>query len=440
VSTEAAPSFATWRAAADALTSGNALDLSLLAVAYRAFPPFTHPRAGEESPDLDLVAGLWALGGETLLGARHVHVAAAAPRALPRAARLDDDTALLSLPAAPHAIADALALCLALHVEGQKLRALAQALPDGPAALEVLTRSTGTSADDLSARFGSTDDALRAVRALAGGGPAHVTTSRGDDALDAPAPLDPLLLGAALDKDAPVLICAGATEILHDAISPYARRLAPRLDALTGASDDDARYDAIALLVSEAPDAHEERRGVEARDGLTPAGGALVVRTGALPLDAADPRARAGLRELAARRAAILLCGRDPRALDDALEHVGARAAAIALFVEGAPAPEGGFAHVPAALTDDGAAVAPGRPPSGAPLDLGRVTVPSLGLCPPGVRGLTLYRELTAVCARRVAAGHLPHDAKLAALCVAPGDVRASAAASAWVLERFARA
>lgn len=335
-----------WRAALATVADGLAelprrgwLDVEPLLDAYRALGPVGHPGAAAPSLDTGFLAGAVSFGGLSLLRASHLVVTRGAPRAGPYLVPSSEGDAVeLRAPPAPDAPYDAVALVAGLALEARKLEDVlgARALDD--AAPTILARTSGADEETLAAQLGGdAAHARRVLGALLEGG-VHRTVHLGLGAArpDACPAVDPVLLDAAAhDTGGPLFVLAGATERLHDLVSPYARRLRAPLSSLAGASSEDALYDALPLLYAEEPRALDERLEVETRAGLSSAGAALVARFDAMDPALADPRARESLRALKRSRARAVLCGRHPDTLSMVLASVGTRARAVIVLGEG---------------------------------------------------------------------------------------------------------
>lgn len=424
------------------LTAAGRLQVAAWSDAYAEMRPLGHPSAQRDAPDAGFLGAALGIGGAALLGAAEIVVGHSAPRALPVCRPLDDDRVALLLPPGPEARADGLALALGLQREADKLRHAIEQTPGAPLAVAAelagqdpaaLAAEVGVSEEELAAGL----DALlgRATRTLAVGPPPPAAL------------VDDVVLDVAAEGDA-LYVFAGATERLHDLVSPYARRLGAQLAQLAGGAGDDAAYDGLSVLFSQEPRAHDERLDVEAREGLTPCGRALVVRFDAVDVAAVDPRARDAVRSLKQRRACAVLCDRDPATLAAVLRKVGDRVRVVALLAEGITA---GPRPWPDVVVD---------PTSGHPLELDNaltdaadddddvatfISPPSLGFTPvdllqSGIGSAPLAYPLLyeAVAAR--ARGELSRRARLALGTFAPGDPTTTTGVAVRCLERMAAA
>jgi hypothetical protein len=432
--------------AAELLATGR-LDVATLLHAYRGLSPVGHPGAGADAPDCDFLAAAWSLGGVGLLGGHQVRVCGAPPRALPTAEPLEGGAGVrLSLARGQDAAGDALALALGVAMESAKLQPLLDDVPPASATLDEIASRLALSRDALAAAFGSADDAVQALLSAAAAGPDRELVLDDGAPPVQPDALDDVIFDVAVDGDGPVFVLAGATERLHDMLSPYVRRLAAPLGRLAGAATDDARYDALRLLVTAEPDSHAERVAAETRDGISHCGSALVVRFEALDPSAVDERARNTVRQLKSRRALGVVTGRSPAALGDALDRCGARARVVVLLAEA-------FAGEEARAWPDVILDAA----SGHPFDVdnalcdanaeepitAHISAPSLGLTPaPLVRERwavdALLAPLLAETGAARARGALGRGARVALGSFAPGDGAHASSVALRVLERMA--
>jgi hypothetical protein len=367
------------------LEARGQLDVAPKLWAYRALDPVGHPGASRSCLDAAFLAAAFGLGGISLLRAKDLWALPQPPRSLPAVHELprhERPGAILHVSHGPEGCADALSLQLGLAAEAAKLDARLDELHEPrvddralwPALFEAPLAS-------LLEAFGSEQSLRDALAALLEGGvDRRVLRAAGH----APA-LDEVLFDVAI-SDGPLFVLAGATERLHDVSTPWVRRLEGPLARLAGDRDADALYDALPLLVSDDPRCHDERLQVEAKDGVTPCGAALVVRFDALDTAKADERARPLLRALKGRRTCAVLCDRRPETLRAVLARAGRRARVVVVIADGIlPDVEAGFPDV---LLDA---------QSGLPLDLDNaladadsereraaacLSLPSLGLTP----------------------------------------------------------
>lgn len=432
------------RAAAE-LSQRGVVEVGPLLAAYRALAPVGHAGAQGIAPDLELLAATASFGAP-LLGAEAVEVCASVPRAPPsvRPDDVDERRARLFTPPGVESGADALTLTLGVALEAAKLVALLDdpATPAGDL-VDVAAGACGVTPDDVARALGAPDraTALAAFEDVLRGG----VVRRVELAASARAgrPIDDVMLDVALNEDGPLFVLAGATERVQDLLSPWVRRLERPLARLAGSPAADELYAALPLLLAEEPRAHDERLEVEAREGFTPCGDAVVVRFERVDPARADERTRTSLRALKQSRARAVLTGRDPETLRAVLARVGRRARVVAVLGEAL----GARSPYPDVVVD---AV------SGHPLDLDNaladperhdevasvcISPPSLGLSPrafleQGVGCAPLLAPLLLEAVHARAAGWLARQSRLAAGISPPGD---SAAASSVALRCLAR-
>jgi hypothetical protein len=413
--------------ACERLASGSHLDTLPLMSAYRHARPAGHPLAAADSPDLAFLGTLYALGGAPLLAAPRLVVVQSAPRMPPEVLPLSGGVEV-RVPPSEEAPGDVLALALGLTVEAAKLRrALGDGHAPGPALAErVLALPVGS----LAQAFGDDDSAADALAALL-----RSPASRRVHALAPPAA--PALLD--IDVDGPLFVVAGATERLHDLISPWARRLLPRLQALVGSDDGDAPYAALPALLQIDPSVHDERLAAEQRDGLMASGDALLIDHAALDPALADPRGRDALATLRRNSARTIVVGRRRAALEHVLETYGAQLRVVVVLAEALTVP--GTLLMPDVLVHPGGphyvdlrnALGLAAASGGAHVSL---HVPSLGLAPRSAPGLlpgsslnALLWPLVSVAARARAFGHLARATQLAVGLTSPASADSSALA-----------
>lgn len=418
-------------AACAQLRAGGSVDTLPLTAAYRAARPAGHALASAASLDLAFLGTLYALGGAPMLSAPRLIAAQSAPRMPPEVMPLPGGVEV-RVPPSEEAAGDVLALALGLTVEAAKLRrALGDGSTPGPALAE---RVLALPAGSLDRAFGDEASAADALAALLSS-----PASRRVHAL-APeqAPPPPAPEGA----DGPVFIVAGATERLHDLVSPWARRLAPRLIELVGDDDIDAPYAALPALLQIDPGVHDERVSAEQDDGLLASRSAVALDHGALDPALCDPRALEALTTLKRSRAASIVVGRQRRAFEAALEHHGGDARVVVVLAEALTAP--GTLLMPDVLVHPRAsggddtwldvrnALGLPAPPAAHPT----LHVPSLGLAPRQAPGLPLGSSLNALLWPLVAAfgraralGHVPRSTRLAVGLSSPASADSSALA-----------
>ena len=297
------------------------VDVAAALDGYRALRPAGHARAADEAPDLDFLEAAFALGGASLLGASQLIASRGTPRTgivVEVAPLAERDAVELRLPPSPHSAMDAFALTAGLAVEASKVARLLDGVVTEEDALLRISSAAQLDEEGLVMRLGGDrGEAVRALSALLAPGEARTVRLATDGARpDAAAPFDGFALeGSTHDAGGPLFVVAGASDRLHDLVSPYVRRLRGPLSRLAASSFEDALYDALWTLFSEAPAALEERLEAEARDGISPIPGALVVRFDALDPALADARSREDVRALKRSRARAVLCDAHPRTL-----------------------------------------------------------------------------------------------------------------------------
>ncbi len=434
--------------AARTLAEDGVVDVMDLVDDYRAIRPLGHPAAHEARLCTDFVAACAALGGHALLGADRIAASSGAPHPPPAAAPFAGGIELTS-PAADDVAANALAVALGLACEGRKVL---RALGDEPSFVDDLGAACARLGVDpmhlVAALGGDEAQAREAIASLWHGGAARSVSSAPTD--------DPSLPGGLVDDEAlraacagrPVYVAAGATERLHDVLSPFARRAHPRLAelgrALGAAPSPDDVYAALDALFAAEPRTPDERAATDADHGLLVVGAATVVRFDALDDGAVDPRARAAVKALAGAGAVLVLCGRDAASLSRVLDVVGGATRAVVALADGfAESPC--FPDVVVDATTGYALVVDNALAKGEPGAVS-VTLPSLGLTPGvaagqpvGARETTLFPLLARTYAAR-ARKALPPTTKIAAAVVPIGDFVAPTTIALAVLARMAPA
>lgn len=402
--------------AARALAEDGALSTEGLLPALRAAAPGAHPGAPEDSVDVGFVARARALGGDALLGASAVRVEPARWRA-PWQPRPGADRALvLSAPPSESLAGDGLLLLAGLALESAKR---AHRLPASP--------------DALRASFATPAAAQAALAALSAGG----DTRRLELAPTGPR-VDVAALGALADRRACYVVAGEGAARAHDLLSPFARRLRPRLVELAEgealvAPREDKPYVGLGALFAAEPTLLDERLEVERADGLCPVGaGAVAVSCDALSEGEVDPRLREHAALLKRARALVVLVEPWAPSLSAVLHALGEHTRAVAVLGVGTQA------CTPAAVID--AATGHLAPVDNAlPDALGTLTSPpSLALAeasePADAASFALLQAVFSARAR----GALDARARLAVRSVPAGDAGALSSSALDLLARFA--
>ncbi len=296
-------------AAVRRFSTGGAVEageIAALLPAWRVLQPRSHAGAGDDALDLVTVARVTSL---QIWRQSHAVCQSAGLRGALRMRSDVHDTIMM-----PHA-ADALAALLCAALEQAKrahgFAAAREALPrafDTPAAAQLALAAL----DDAVAR-----DQQRSL---------------------AIAP--PTLAWPSFGALTPTYLVVGAGAVrMHDVLSPYARRLGPRLMGLArtqagvgGArGGDDLAYAAIEVLHATHPDTLVERLSAEAGDGFYADDVGIIVDCQALPPTGADGRAAAHLERLRRARARVVLLPNGQH-VQQALDHIAPALQAVVVL------------------------------------------------------------------------------------------------------------
>lgn len=433
--------------AAERLQGGHDVRTGPLLASYAQLRPTGHVIAERVTPDLEFIAAVRAMG-EELLGARVLELQWSVPRAPPGLLPGHDDVVTLLVPPGLEGPGDALALALGVALESEKLRQLTDGNAAGPLLPQValaLECAPGEVVERMGcAGEGEVAEALL-QRLLAAGAERSVRSAP----LRGPSPAAGLTAALRGPDDGPLFVLAGATERLHDLVSPWVRRLQTPLAKLAGSRQSDDGYALLPSLVAEDPRLHRERIAAEHEEGaILESNGALLIRFAQLDTALVDERARPVVTQLKRSRTRAVLCGRSTECLQEVLSAVGPEVRVVVLLGEAL----GALGPYPDLVID-------GR--TSHPLELNNIlypphvdatkaasvllSPPSLGLSPSlvlaeQVGSAPLLGPLALSVAHARAAGLLPRGARVAAAVHPPGDSAAASATALLCLTRMAGA
>lgn len=403
--------------AAEELARGGRHPLPPLLDAYRQLAPPAHVGANQPLPDLEFLRRAHVFANFPLCGAQHWLLVPRHGRAEVRflpthsagVARVEHADSL-------SALADLMTLALGVCLEATKFRTLLRGVDLDNDASAWLCAALQVEPEALREALGGglhtdSNDGQLIARWMEQSSQLTLHRFSGDSKTGTPAGAEAPHIGHRQDEG-PVYIVAGATERLHDLLSPYVRRLEHPLRKLSVEVDDDAPYAGLSMLYSEEPLAHDERLQREEQDGFVRHGNALFVSCRTLRSDGADPRTRRALQRLKQSRAQLVICDRSPTTLAACLVTFGEQAKGLALLSEGFHTEPTSFAPT---LLEDAASghLMPIRNLFSDAAEKGRValcqSVPSLGLAlsMTPCSDASLY-ALATVCLRAQADGHLP--------------------------------
>ncbi|MFZ9888629.1 MAG: hypothetical protein ACO3JL_14110, partial [Myxococcota bacterium] len=279
--------------AAERLSQGHEVHTAPLLASYASLRPAGHAAAGAHSLDLEFLGAVRGMG-EELWGARVLELQRSVVRATPFLAPRGDDAVTLLVPPGLEGPGDALALMLGVATESAKLQRLAAEGAEGPL-LPKVAAALGCPPLEVVDRMecvGDRDTAEALLQRLYVAGPNRSVRSPMGAAAGT-APVEAAFRGRS-DRGGPLFVVAGATERLHDLVSPWVRRLQSPLAKLAGTRHSDDLYALLPNLFAEDPQLHDERINVEHDEGaLISIGDALLIRFEHLDTTLVDERARA---------------------------------------------------------------------------------------------------------------------------------------------------
>ncbi|MCP4500037.1 MAG: hypothetical protein GY822_08760 [Deltaproteobacteria bacterium] len=303
--------------------------------AYRTLAPATH--AGFRAPlSLAFLAQVAALGGLPLVQQAHFILAAGSERSYPTITAIHGAALLEAAPSCER-LSDGLALFLGVAHEAEKLQKILGNVPFD--ALQTPAALLGMSSEVLANTFGDEVTALRFLNGLLFHGANRSLHALHFD--DAEAETDQAAtLPDFSTVEGPLFVVAGATERIHDVLSPFVRKLRGELSQLADSQEEDALYDVLPLLYSDEKQAFSERLVAEAPRGFTPIPGGVVVHFERLSPQEVDRRAHGFVSTLKQKKAVLVVIGRHPQRLADVLNTVGQKTRALILLSEGLSAEE----------------------------------------------------------------------------------------------------
>lgn len=327
--------------AAIQLAEHKRLSLAPLLDAYRRLAPEAHAGANQPLPDLTFLQHVHAFSNLPIAGAKHWLLATQHPRT-ETLFHETKSTGVLQIDCAGSlsALADLMTLALGVCLEAQKIRALLRAVDLEKDASAWLCGALQCEAETLSAALGSSlktdiNDNELISRWVEQGD--ELTLHHLSPSLPSAPPHRAPVPESVFEGNSagPLFIVAGATERIHDLLSPYVRRLHDPLQRLAAHSGQDAPYIALSLLNQAEPQAHPERLALETDDGFVPTEIGLSVSCHALVTTLVDERARRAAQKLKQSQSRIVLCDQSAEHLASALSLWGKEAHALVLLNEG---------------------------------------------------------------------------------------------------------
>jgi hypothetical protein len=329
--------FASIQDAIHRLRRNRRLETASLRDAYLAINPRGHTGLHHSYPDLQFLAAAFGLGGPALFRSEHFVITEVTERVWPSIFPLDDAVEL-RVTQSPESPADALALALGLDAEARKIQ---EALLGHEApGMTLAARLLGVTEQQLIAALGGQEELAQEALGILRSGPTQRILHLPGPGSTLPIPVEDVqtqwpsetLMG-------PLVICSGASERCLDLLSPYVRELHGPLKQLAdnqlGAHDADTLYDILPLLFQQDAQCNEERQQVDAQKGIIPVGRSYWIRFASLDVAGTDERVRPSLKRLQDLNLVMVITGRDPADLENALEQVGPHCRHILLVGEG---------------------------------------------------------------------------------------------------------